>query len=65
MKKTSREKDKIKDALRFSQSSSLVKSDERLGKPLNSAFKGKHKGQNSFAYLKNKRTYLDRTEILY
>ena len=31
----------------------------------NSAFRRKHKGQNLFAYLKNKGTYLDRTKALY
>ena len=54
MKKTSREKGEIKYTLRFAQSNSQIKSHKtkRLGKSVNSAFRGKRKGQNSFAYLK-------------
>ena len=65
MKKAFHKEGEIKDILRFVQSSSQIKSDERFGKSLNSAFRGKHKSQNSFAYLKNKGTYLDRTKVLY
>ena len=65
MKKTSHKKGEIKGTLGFAQSNSQIKSDERLIKSLNSAFRGKHKDQNSFTYLKNKGTYLDRTKILY
>ena len=65
MKKTSRKKGKIKGTLGFAQSNSQIKSDERLIKSLNSAFRGKHKDQNSFTYLKNKGPYLDKTKILY
>ena len=65
MKNTLREKGEIKGTLGFAQSNSQIKSDERLIKSLNSAFRGKHKEPNSFSYLKNKGTYLDRTKILY
>ena len=65
MKKTSREKGEIKGTLRFAQFNPQIKSDERLSKSLNSAFRGKHKDQNSFTYLKNNGTYLDGTKILY
>ena len=65
MKKTSHKKGEIKGTLGFAQSNSQIKSDGRLIKSLNSAFRGKHKDQNSFTYLKNKDTYLDRTKILY
>ena len=65
MKKTSRKKGEIKGTLVFAQSNSQINSDERPIKSLNSAFRGKHKDQNSFTYLKKKGIYLDRTKILY
>ena len=58
-------KGEIKGTLGFAQSNTQIKSDERLIKSLNSAFRGKHKDPNSFSYLKNQGTYLDRTKVLY
>ena len=59
------QKGEIKGTLGFAQSNCQINSDERLIKSLNSAFRGKHKDQNSFTYLKKKGIYLDRTKILY
>ena len=59
------QKGEIKNTTWFAQFNSQIKSHKRLDKSQNSFFRGKHKGQNSFAYLKNKRTYLDKTNILH
>ena len=59
------QKGEIKNTLWFAQFNSQIKSHKRLDKPLNSFCRGKYKGQNSFTYLKKKRTYLDKTNILH
>ena len=48
------QKGEIKNTLWFAQFNSQIKSHKRLEKPQTSFWRGKHKGQNSFTYLKKK-----------